>query len=282
MGRSVRALAPAKLNLALAVVGRRPDGYHDLRSVFATLDLADDVRLARHTRLEVRNTVDIGPGEDLAARAVRTLAAAAGREAHAFVRIRKRIPLAAGLGGGSSDAAAVLRGLAALWGTEVDLVRVAAEIGSDVPFFASGAPVALVEGRGEVVRPLARPREPLHVVVVRPTLRLKTADVYAEHRADDRGALAHVDALAAAFATGAVTPEFVRVHAANDLLAAAMRRSPAIASWREAAAARGIALAMTGSGPTLFAVADDRADALRMARILRRAGLRARPHLVAP
>ena len=282
MARSVRVSAPAKLNLALAVLGRRADGYHDLRSVFATLDLADDVRVARHTRLEVRNSVDIGPGEDLATRAVRALAAAAGREPHAFVRIRKRIPLAAGLGGGSSDAAAVLRGLSALWGTDVDLVRLAAEVGSDVPFFASGAPVALVEGRGEIVRPLARPRDPLHVVVVRPTLRLRTADVFAELRPDDRGALAHVDALAAAFTTGAVTAEFVRVHAANDLLAAAMRRSPAIASWRAAAAARGIALAMTGSGPTLFAVADDRADALRMSRILRNAGLRARPHLVAP
>lgn len=280
--RSVRVSAPAKLNLALAVTGRRADGYHDLRSIFVTLDLADDVRVARHTRLEVRNTRDVGPGEDIAARAVRALAEATGRDARAFVRIRKRIPLAAGLGGGSSDAAAVLRGLAHLWGAETDLLAVAARVGSDVPFFASGWPVALVEGRGEIVRALARPRDPLHLVVVRPTLRLRTADVFAEFRMDDRIALPHVDALAAAFATGSVTPDFVRIHTENDLLAAAERRSPAIASWRAAAAARGVALAMTGSGPTLFAVADDRADALRMARILARAGLRARPQLVAP
>ena len=97
--------APAKLNLALAVTGKRADGYHDIVSVFARIDLADDVRVARHRELEVRNTMDIGPGEDLAARAVRALAMATGRKAHAFVRIRKRIPIAAGLGGGSSDIA---------------------------------------------------------------------------------------------------------------------------------------------------------------------------------
>src|SRR5882762_6060101 len=144
VGRSVTVTAPAKLNLALAVTGKRPDGYHDLASVFATLDLLDVVRVAPHKRLEVRNSLDIGPGEDLAARAVRALAAETKREPHAFVRIRKRIPLAAGLGGGSSDAAAVLRALATLWKVETDLARVGAGVGSDVPFFVSGAAVALV------------------------------------------------------------------------------------------------------------------------------------------
>lgn len=280
MGKAMSVRARAKLNLALAVTGRRADGYHDLRSVFARIDLADDVRVARHTRLEVRNTTDIGPGEDLAARAVRALASATGREAHAFVRIRKRIPLAAGLGGGSSDAAAVLRALRELWGTDVDLAAVGANVGSDVPFFARDVSVALVTGRGEAVDPLPAPRDPLNLVVVRPTLRLATAAVFAELREEDRGALAHVDALANAFARGAVTPDFVRLHAENDLLAPAERLCPAIASWRAAAAARGIVLALTGSGPTLFAVADDRPDALRMCRMLGRAGLRARPYVV--
>jgi 4-diphosphocytidyl-2-C-methyl-D-erythritol kinase len=281
MGRSIRISAPAKLNLALAVTGERADGYHELVSVFARLDLADDVRVATHHTLEVRNTVDVGPGDDLAAVAVRELARATAHEASAFVRIRKRVPLAAGLGGGSSDAAAVLRGLARLWNVDEDLVSVGARVGSDVPFFARDTAVALVRGRGEIVEPLPVPNEPLHVVVVRPTLRLRTADVFAEHRAEDRGALRHVETLALAFSAGSITPELVRVHAENDLLAAAERKSEAIAAWRAAAAARGIALALTGSGPTLFAVADDRADALRMARILRRAGLRARPYRAA-
>ena len=281
MPRSVRLRAPAKLNLALAVTGERDDGYHELRSVFATLDLADDVRVATSRRLEVRNTADLAGAEDLAARAVKALAAAAGREPAVFVRIRKRIPLAAGLGGGSSDAAAVLRGLATLWSSEVDLVRLGASVGSDVPFFASGSAVALVSGRGEVVRPLPRPADPIHVVVLRPTLRLSTKDVFAAHIAADRTAAPHVDALVMAFERGAVTPDLLRVHAANDLLAAALRRSEAIGSWQQAAAARGIPLFLTGSGPTLFAIADDRADALRIARILRIAGLRPRVHQLA-
>lgn len=279
MSRSSELGAPAKLNLALAVTGRRSDGYHDLRSVFVTLDLVDDVRVAKHARLEVRNTARFD-GEDLAARAVRVLAAATGHDAHAFVRIRKRIPIAAGLGGGSSDAGAVLRALASLWNVDVDLVRLAAEIGSDVPFFASGASAALVSGRGDVVAPLPRQHEPLHVVLVRPTVRLATRDVFMELRGDELGDTTHVDAIARAFRDGVVTPELVRVHAMNDLLAPAERRCEAIASWRAVAAARGIPLALSGSGPSLFAVADDRADALRIARILRHSGLRARPHVV--
>ena len=281
MGRSVRVRAPAKLNLALAVVGKRPDGYHELRSVFATLDLADDVRVATHRRLEVRNSADIGAGADLAARAVQVLAGAAGREAHAFVRIRKRIPLAAGLGGGSSDAGAVLRALAGLWGVDADVVAVAAAVGSDVPFFASGAPFAFVSGRGERVRALPRPSQPLHAVVLRPTLRLATADVFAELAPGDRGASHHVDALVAAFEAGAVTPLLLRAHAANDLLGPATRCCEAISAWRAAAAERGIPLFLTGSGPTLFAIADDRRDALRIARILVRAGLRAHAYTLA-
>ena len=276
MGKSIALAAQAKLNLALAVVGKRDDGYHALRSVFARLDLADDVRVAPSRRLEVRNTVDIG-GEDIAAKAVRALADATGHEPHAFVRIRKRIALAAGLGGGSSDAAATLRALARLWKVDVDLPSIASQVGSDVPFFAHDVPLAMVEGRGEVVRAL--PPTELHVVVVRPTLRLSTAAVFAELHMDERTADAHVTALETAFRTGRVTAEFVRIHAENDLLPAAERLCPAIASWRAAAAARGIPLSLTGSGPTLFAIADDRADALRIARILRRAGLRARPYL---
>lgn len=279
MSTSVRIAAKAKLNLALAVEEKRADGYHDLRSVFVTIDLADDVRVATHTRLEVRNTMDVGP-DDLAARAVRSLARATSREPNAFVRIRKRIPLAAGLGGGSSDAGAVLRALAQLWKSDADLVRIAAEVGSDVPFFASGAAVALVTGRGEHVRALPAPRDQIYAVVTRPTLRLATRDVFAAFEDADREAAKHVDALVAAFEKGVVTPEFIRVHSSNDLLPGATRRCDAIASWQAAASARGIPLFLTGSGPTLFTIADDRADALRMARILKRAGIRAHAHAI--
>ena len=276
-------LAPAKINLALAVTGKREDGYHDLRSVFATIDLADRVRVAPSQHLEVRIAPDVGAprGDDLASRAVRAMAAATGHDAAAFVQIRKRVPVAAGLGGGSSDAAAVIRALATIWRRDdVDLVAVAATVGSDVPFFVRGARVALVSGRGERVDPLPAP-PPMHVVIVRSRLRLSTTDVFAALRSDDRGAMVSVDSVRGAFAQRSVTAELLREHAKNDLLAAAERLCPEIAQARARAAHRGIQLALSGSGPTLFTVADDRRDALRIARILRRIGLAAHAHTMA-
>ena len=281
--RSVTLLAPAKINLALAVIGKRDDGYHDLRSVFATIDLADRVRVAPSQRLEVRIAPDVGAprGEDLASRAVRAMAAATAHDAAAFVQIRKRVPVAAGLGGGSSDAGAVIRALATIWRrTEVDLLAVAASVGSDVPFFVRGARVALVSGRGERVEPLPDPR-PMHVVIVRSRARLSTADVFAALRSEDPAAIASVEAVRDAFARRSVTAQLLREHAKNDLLAAAERLCPEIADARSRAAQRGIQLALSGSGPTLFAVAEDRRDSLRIARILRRIGLAAHAHTMA-
>jgi 4-diphosphocytidyl-2-C-methyl-D-erythritol kinase len=281
--RAVTLLAPAKINLALAVTGKRDDGYHELRSVFATIDLADRVRVAPHRRLEVRIAPDVGAprGEDLASSAVRAMAAATGLEPAAFVHIRKRIPVAAGLGGGSSDAGAVLRALATMWRRDgVDLVTLAATVGSDVPFFASGARLALVTGRGERVDPLPDPPE-IDIVVVRSPTRMATKDVFAGLRSDDRGAVAAVDTLRDAFARRGVTPQVLRDNARNDLLGPAERLCPDIADARSRAAHKGIQLALTGSGPTLFAIADDRRDALRIARILRRIGLAAHAHTMA-
>ena len=283
MTRAVTLLAPAKINLALAVSGRREDGYHDLRSVFATIALADRVRVAAYRSLEVHIAPDVGAprGDDLASRAVRAMAAATDHDAAAFVQIRKRVPVAAGLGGGSSDAGAVLRALAAIWRrTEVDLVAVAATVGSDVPFFVRGARVALVSGRGERVDPLPDP-DPMHVVIVRSRARLSTVDVFAALRPEDRGATGSVDAVRHAFAQRSVTAQLLREHARNDLLAPAERLCPEIGDARSRAAQRGIELALSGSGPTLFTIADDRRDALRIARILRRIGLTAHAHTMA-
>jgi 4-diphosphocytidyl-2-C-methyl-D-erythritol kinase len=281
--RAITLLAPAKINLALAVDGKRPDGYHELRSVFVTIDLADRVRVAECRRLDVRISppIDAPAGDDLASRAAVALAETLSRDAAAFVRIRKRIPVAAGLGGGSSDAAAVLRALATLWRRDdVDLVSLGARVGSDVPFFASGVRAALVRGRGERVDALPDPPV-LDVVVVRANARLETGRVFAELRNGDRGAANAVDAVCEAFARRAVTAELVRANARNDLLAPAERLCPEIAATRSRAGERGIALSLTGSGPTLFAIADDRRDALRMTRILRRMGLRAHAHTTA-
>ena len=278
MSRSVVARAFAKVNLTLEVRARRPDGYHELCSVFATVDLADTVRVAPAATLDVRITPDVGaaPGDDLASRAVRAFAAAAGREPRAVVRIRKRIPVAAGLGGGSSDAAAVLRALASVWRVALPTSDVEASIGSDVPFFASGGPFAYVTGRGEHVRPLPPPEVPLWIALVLPPVRLATASVFAGFERADRGNGSPSVRLMRAFNEGTVTPALLRECARNDLERAAERACGWIADARASARARGVTLQLSGSGPSLFAIADDRAHALRLVRALRRAGLRSR------
>ncbi|MDP9266032.1 MAG: 4-(cytidine 5'-diphospho)-2-C-methyl-D-erythritol kinase [Chloroflexota bacterium] len=280
MSRSVEVLAPAKVNLTLEVLGRRPDRYHELCGLFATIGLTDRIRVAPSSRMDVRIVPPLpeAEGDDLAVRALRVLAEATGREPRAAVRVRKRIPLAAGLGGGSSDAASVLHALAALWRVPaVDLVALAARIGSDVPFFAARVPFAVVSGRGELVRPLTAPPASLWLTLVALRRRLSTAAVFGSLGPGECGDGQATQELANAFDRGAADAAAIRRCARNDLLAAAERCAPEIADVRALAAARGIDLQLSGSGPSLFAVADDRADALRIARALRRLGLRARP-----
>lgn len=278
LSRAIRLTAPAKVNLTLEVVGKRADGYHELRSVFATLDLADRVRVATGGRLDVEVRPDPGAptGRELTAVAVETLATALGRPPHAHVRVAKRVPVAAGLGGGSSDAGAALRGLVRLWRSTVELGPVAAAIGSDVPFFATGSAFALVEGRGERVRPLPTPAAALWIVLVRVSARLATADVFAALRPDEWSDGSRSAALARAFDTATVDPDTVRAQLRNDLADAAARVCRDIGETRLIAGAKGVTLSLSGSGPSLFAVADDRRDALRLARILRGQGLDAK------
>lgn len=283
MAKKVRILAPAKVNLTLEVLGRRSDGYHEIASVMATIDLCDDVRIgpARTLDVRVRPPLDVPRGEDLASRAARAIAAACGREPRVHVLVRKRIPVAAGLGGGSSDAGAVLRGLAELWeARDLDLSAIAAQLGSDVPFFAAGHALARIGGRGERVERVAPLATPMWISLVTLPARSATRDVYA---ALDRpaGDGRVTDEVARLFASGTATPAGLRALARNDLTAAAERACPLVAAARASARARWIDLVVSGSGPSLFAIAEDRAHAMRVSRSLRRAGLRARPYALA-
>jgi 4-diphosphocytidyl-2-C-methyl-D-erythritol kinase len=278
VSRAIVLMTPAKVNLTLEILGRRPDGYHELASVFATVDLRDRVRIAPSRDLDVRiaPAVSAPPGDDLASRAVRALADASGHPPLAYVRVRKRIPVAAGLGGGSSDAGAVLLGLARVWRLDgMDLTPVAAKVGSDVPFFVKRAAYALVRGRGEAVETLPAPPETLWVALVLVSQRVSTAEIFATHRAKPSDGERSTK-LAKALRDRKVAVAAVRKLLHNDLLDSAERVAPAIADARKTASALGIDLAMSGSGPSLFALGDDRADAIRIARRLRRAGLRAR------
>ena len=245
----MRLAAHAKVNLTLEVLGMRPDGYHELRSVVTTIPLHDDVELLDAPAGEM--TVEMsGDGmevphvpceENLAVRAARALAAAAGVSRGVHIRIVKRIPVGAGLGGGSADAAAVLNGLNELWGLGLPkerLCEIGAEVGSDVPALVLGGMV-LMEGRGERVRALLqRARRPLsqsvgpfddNFVLRVPPIYASTARVYAEFRPEDCGKFR------------------------NDLQPAACRLYPAIAETIAEMEAEGLEdVQMTGSGSAVF------------------------------
>lgn len=182
--RRGRVAAPAKVNLLLRVLGRRPDGFHDLETLFQAVDLSDEVEVTtggEGVRLRVEGP-DLGPvRENLAYRAAlgfleRTGLAGEGVE----IQLRKRIPAGAGLGGGSSDAAAVLRCLDALWpGMVAPAARaeLALDLGSDVPFFLGPAGLALGRGRGERLTPIS-PLPTGHLVIVLPPVHVATAWAY--------------------------------------------------------------------------------------------------------
>lgn len=175
--------AYAKLNLTLEVLGRRSDGYHEVRSVLQTIDLHDTLALEPASTLELHcDRPELQGDDNLVLKAARLLQGLAVASPGARITLRKRIPLAAGLGGGSSDAAAALLGLNRLWGLGLvagDLAPLAAQLGSDVPFFLQGG-TALVEGRGEVVVPLPSP-PPRWFLLARPPLAIpnKTRTMYA-------------------------------------------------------------------------------------------------------
>ena len=180
----MRLAAYAKINLTLETLGRRADGYHEVVSILQTIDLADRVDLQPGGRLRVVCDDPALDGEvNLAWQAAEALARSAGIQPRAQVFIRKRIPVGMGLGGGSSDAAAVLLGLNRMWelGLEVDeLLEIAAGLGSDVPFFIRGG-TALAEGRGELVTPLPRLAAlPTLLVCPEETIADKTRRLYAQ------------------------------------------------------------------------------------------------------
>lgn len=176
-------LAPAKLNISLRVFGKRPDGYHHVRSVMVPVTLYDEVTVEElPSGIEVESDApDVPPGEgNLCHRAAARFLAWAEIGGGARVRVAKRIPLEAGLGGGSSDAAATIKGLSALTGRTPPaqtLLSMAAGLGADVPFFTLGVP-ALAEGIGERLTPVEW-KVPFHALIVKPSFGLPTAEGYA-------------------------------------------------------------------------------------------------------
>lgn len=177
----LRLFSPAKVNLYLKIHHRRHDGYHELTTLLQAVDFGDFVTFATADRLRLTAPPDLPQGAgNLAWRAAQAYFAALGRIPRVHITLEKQIPVQAGLGGGSSNAATVLRGLNAMHNfalSTATLSRLAAGLGSDVAFFLRGG-TALATGRGEIVRPLPD-LPPFHIRIVKPPFGLSTADVYA-------------------------------------------------------------------------------------------------------
>jgi 4-diphosphocytidyl-2-C-methyl-D-erythritol kinase len=283
-GSAVRVRAPAKINLHLGVGAVRGDGFHELTTVYHAISIYDEVTARRGDTLTLtmagEGTGDLPLDEsNLVVRAARALAAYAGVPAHARLHLRKQIPLAAGLAGGSADAAAALVACDALWGTGLtrdELAAVAAGLGSDVPFLVYGG-TALGTGRGEVVSPvLARPVS-WHWVVAIADEGLSTPAVYRELDRLREAAYPPIPVGSADALLGALRqrdPAVLTAGLGNDLQAAALSLRPALAEVLKAGQVAGaLAGIVSGSGPTCVFLAADGGDAERIAGLLEAAGI---------
>lgn len=267
----VVARAPAKVNLFLEVLAKRPDGYHEIATLMLAVRLFDRLVFKEEPdgRLELTcNQPGLTTGSDnLIVRAARLLQQRTGCSHGASIQLVKRIPLAAGLAGGSSDAAATLAALNQLWRlglSNAELAQLGSEVGSDVPFFFH-TPAAWCTGRGEIVTPVPVGR-PLHLVLLCPSFGCSTAAVYRNVTvpADP----CNGDDLRRALTQG--DPEAVGRLLFNRLQAAAAALEPDITKYHRRLAELGPAgQLMSGSGSSLFALCRDAPEARRLASSLR-------------
>ena len=277
--------ANAKVNFTLEVFGKRADGYHALRSVVMPISLSDTLDIEETDNGEI--TSDTGYDDDLCVKAAKAL-----RNARLFdcsdcsivrlkgarIKVKKRIPAGGGLGGGSADAAAVLRALNELWKiglSREELVEIGAQVGSDVPALVLGGPVVM-EGRGENVEDLRLKTKDLNLVLVNPGVHSSTKEVYAACEARPLGGENAMVKMVAALKAG----DLERIAAAlmNDLQAPAVKQHPEIAdalvSLRTAGA---FGAMMSGSGSSVFGIVRDAAEAERISSELNARGLQAWP-----
>lgn len=280
----LQVFAPAKVNLFLRILGRRADGYHELETLMAAIDWFDQLTIEPDPSGELSLTCAWAtpqlarisepiPGglDNLVLRAAWLLRNWSGTRLGARLRLLKRIPAAAGLGGGSSDAAATLVALSRLWRIDcsrAELEQLAAQLGSDVPFFLAPQGAAVCRGRGEVIEPCVLPRR-LPLVIVRPATGLSTPAVYRQYRAAASEAeLPQLLTALAGVATGPVAHNLL-----NDLQAAALSLSPDVSQIRaEMNRLPVLAHQLSGSGSAYFAICRSLEQARRVAGHFRQRG----------
>lgn len=237
--------APAKLNLFLKVVGRRPDGYHDIQTVFQLIDLCDTLTFEpRPDRVirRIEGPAGVPEAEDLCLRAARLLQQVAGPRAGVDIRLIKRIPLQGGLGGGSSDAATTLVALNEVWGLGLgtaELARLGRELGADVPLFVHGNS-AWGEGVGDRLTPISLPQR--HFAIVYPGVGVRTAEIFQAIELTRNSPKTTIRG-------------FLKAGGSNDCEPVVAGRNPEVARALAWLAAHGDAR-LTGTGSCVFAAFD--------------------------
>ncbi len=267
-----RHRAPAKLNLGLEIIGRRPDGYHELVTIFQTIALYDEITVAAAPPGKLTLSADpaLGGAENLILRSARALAAQSSGTGGATLTLDKGIPVAAGLGGGSSDAATTLRTLRAHWNLSIpdnQLAALATTLGADVPFFLHGG-TALATGIGEKLAALP-PLRPSWFVTLTPMLSLppdKTRRLYAALTPNDFSDGKRTLAQAARLRRGLPLDPALLV---NSFAGPLERLFPALAAWRERLLRAGAPFVIpSGSGPTLYTMVESEEAALAIQEAL--------------
>ena len=243
--------APAKLNLFLHILGRRPDGYHELQTCFQFIDLCDEIAIDVRPDGLIRRTIDIAglPAEaDLCIRAAKALQAASGSPLGADIGLTKKIPVGGGLGGGSSDAATCLLALNHLWGVQWPTEKLAAlglKLGADVPVFVRGR-VAWAEGVGERLTPLYPPQAPIesNYLILKPNVDVSTAAVFQDPELTRNSAPITIHG-------------FLASGGRNDCLGVVRRRYPEVAQALDWLSVFGSAR-LTGTGACVFLACENK------------------------
>ena len=279
--RMLRIIAPAKVNLFLGVGPLRADGYHDVTTVLHAVDLCDTITITPSRTLSVGCTPDVGvaPEANLVHRAAVALGQALGHEPAFSILVEKRIPHGAGLGGGSSDAAATIAGLATLWGADPldeECIRVASTLGADVPFFLERTGAALMTGRGDVTELVLDGMGGTSIVLVKPTAPVSTALAY---RAFDADPTASEEPSRVVEALAAADPVALAAALRNNMTAAAASVTPdvgVVLQWlRGCEGVLGAEVA--GSGSAVFGVCETDAAARAACTSAEERGWWARP-----
>ena len=260
--------ANAKINLTLDILGTRPDGYHEVEMIMQSVGLSDTIHLERmETGISLRMDAPELPADEtnLAWKAARLFLDVYKIQTGVAIEIEKRIPIAAGLAGGSADAAGTLIGMNRLFGTGLsakELCGLGEKIGSDVPFCIEGGTM-LATGRGEILRRLPE-LPPLFVVLAKPPVSVSTAWAYRTY--DEMGAVRHPDTKAMLAALSEARVDAIAKGLVNVLEEVTLEAHPVVGEYKRLLAKNGtMAAMMSGSGSTVFALAEKKTDAERAA-----------------